>query len=242
MEEIIENKAEAEEQEYKEFKRMKREEEARANVSKIECDCLSLYCDKAQLRETCKTADRLALGGIIVFPAYVKACVAFLGKDPKCSLIAAISYPHGLDNMEIKTEAVKRAVKDGVDEVEICAPVQLIKDGNQAYFKKECKKLKKAAKNRPVRIVFDCSMFTSAELSKACAIAADAGVHCVRLNGADGETISNVKQTVRGKCLIKADGADTFAAFANACVMGADYVGSRNANELASLIMRQAEI
>ena len=242
MEEITENKLETEENEYKEFKRMKREEEAKANISKIECDCLSPYADKAVLRETCKNADGLALGAVVVYPAYVKACVSFLGKDPKCSLIAAISYPHGLDTTEIKVQAVKRAVKDGVDEVEVCAPAQLIKDGNLYYFKRECKKLKRAAKNRPVRIVFESSLFSATELAKACATAADAGVHGVRLNGADGETVAAIKQAVRGKCLIKTDGVETFAAFASACVMGADYVSSKNACDLASLIMREAEV
>ncbi len=242
MQEITDNQTEDDVKEYQEFKRLKREEEARANIAKIECDCLSQFSDKSTLRETCRSADRLALGAVVVFPAYVKACVSFLGKDPKCSLVAAVSYPHGLDTTEIKVAAVKRAVKDGVDEVEVYAPVQLVKDGNLAYFKRECKKLRKAVKNRPVRIVFDCSLFTSAELLKACATAADAGVHCVRLNNADGEIISAVKQAVRGKCLIKADSVESFASFANFCVMGADYVNGRNACELASLIMRQAEV
>lgn len=227
---------------FKEFKRMKREEEARANVAKIECDCLSPYSDKAVLRETCRNAEGLALGAVVALPAYVKPCVAFLGRDPKCSLIAAISYPHGMDTTEIKVAAVKRAVKDGVDEVEVYAPVQLIKDGNHAYFKRECKKLKKAAKNRSVRAVFECSLLDAAALIKACAVAADAGIHCVRLNGADGEIVSKVKQAVRGKCLIKADCANSLASFANFCVMGADYVNSKSACELASLIKSQSEV
>ena len=239
MQEIIDTQSD--EEAYKEFKRMKREEEARANVSKIECDCLSPFTDKAQLRETCRSADGLAMGAIVVFPAYVKACVSFLGNDPKCSLIAAISYPHGLDTTEVKFEAVRRAVKDGVDEVEICAPMQLIKDGNHAYFKRECKKLMKAAKHVSVRIVFDCSLFTPAELAKACATAAEAGVHCVRLNGADGEIVSAIKKAVRGKCLIKADSAESFSTFLNFTVMGADYVNSRNACTLANLIIHRTE-
>lgn len=239
---VKQTQADADATEFKEYKRMKREEEARASIAKIECDCLSIYSDKSTLRETCKNAEHLAIGAVVVFPAYVKPCVAFLGKDPKCALIAAISYPFGLDSTEIKVAAVKRAIKDGVDEVEVCAPVQFIRDGNLAYFKRECKKLKRAARNISLRITFDCELFTDAELTKACAIAADAGVHCVRLNGADGDKIAKIKQALRGKCLIKADGVESFATFANYCVMGADYAGSKTACELASYIKRQSEI
>lgn len=233
--------AEDEAREFKEYKQRRREEEAKANVAKIECDCLSPYCDKVVLRENCKSANGIALGGVIVLPAYVKSCVAFLGKDPKTSLIAAISYPHGLDTTEIKVAAVKRAVKDGVDEVEVYAPLSMIKDGNHAYFKRECKKIKKAAKTRAARMVFDCSLITFAELVRACSTAADNGISCIRLNNAEGETVSKIKQAVKGKCLIKADGAESLSAFGNYCIMGADYVSSRSACELATLILRQTD-
>lgn len=240
---VTKNNTQTEESdEYREFRRLKREEEAKANLQKIECDCLSPYIDKLQLKETCKSADSLALGAIVIFPAYVKACVSYLGKDPKCSLIAEISYPHGLDSTEVKAVAIKRAIKDGVDEVEVCAPIQMIKDGNHAYFKHECKKVKKAAGRIPVRVAFDCSVLSPEELSKACIAAADAGVHCVRLNSTDGETIAAVKKAVRGKCLIKAGGVETFPVFANYCVMGADYLGSKNAISLANLIKHRADL
>lgn len=228
--------------EYKDYRRMKREEEDAANLQKIESDCLSLYIDKNKLREICNSANELALGAIVVYPAYVKAFVAQLGKDPKCSLIAAISCPHGLDTTEIKVAAVKRAIKDGVDGVEVCVPVPMIKNGNSMYFKRECKKVRKAARNLPVRLVFDCSLFTPEELTKACLCAADKGIHCLRLNNADGDTVAAVKRAVRGKCLVKADNVSTFSAFANYCVMGADYIGSKNAVVLANLIKSQPDV
>lgn len=233
--------AATDEKDFIEYKRMKREEEARANILKIECDCLSPNADKQQLKELCKSANAISLGAVVVFPAYVKACVSFLGSDPKTSLIAEISYPHGLEVTEIKVAAIKRAIKDGVDEVEVCAPVQLIRDGNIAYFKRECKKIRKAAKNVPLRLVLDCEVLRGKELSKVCAIAAEAGIPCLRLNGADGETVSDIKQALRGKCLIKADGAESFSAFANFSVMGADYIASRNALSLASLVEKQSK-
>lgn len=230
-----------EEEQYKEFKRIKRIEEAKASVLKIECDCLSPYTDKTSLKETCKTADTLAIGAIVVFPDYVKACVNALGKDPKVSLIAAISYPFGEDVTEVKAAAVKRAVKDGVDEVEVCAPTAFLRDGNLAYFKKECKKIKKAAKSCAVRVILDCSILNEKELTKAAVTAADAGINCLRLNGADGETVAKIKAAVKGKCLIKAEKADGATAFATLCTMGADTVACVQALNLAQYLLKQAE-
>lgn len=232
----------SDDEQYREFKRIKRLEEAKASVAKIECDCLSSFTDKVSLKETCKTANALGIGAVVVFPSYVKACVSYLGKDPQTSLVAAISYPFGEETTEVKVAAVKRAVKDGVDEVEVSAPMAFIKDGNWAYFKKECKKVKRAARLRAVRIVINCSLLNEKELIKACVTAADAGVNCLRLNSADGETVSKIKTALKGRSLIKAERADTASSYANLCVMGADVVSCTSAIELANYLLRQAEI
>lgn len=231
----------SEEEQYKEFKRIRRLDEAKASIAKIECDCTSAYVDKASLKETCKEANGLELGAIVVLPSFVKSCVSFLGKDPKTSVIGAISYPLGGDTIEIKTASVKKAVRDGVDEVEVCAPMSFIRDGNWAYFKKECKKLKKAAKIRALRIVIDCSMLNEKELIRACTIAADAGANCLRLNAADGDTVAKIKGVLKGKCLIKAERADNAAAFGTLCTMGADYVCCASACNLANYLLKYAE-
>ncbi|MCM1545936.1 MAG: hypothetical protein NC033_02760 [Clostridiales bacterium] len=241
MQDVNNTAALTEEEQFKEFKRVKRMEEAKANVLKIECDCLSPYTDRTSLKETCKSANTLQLGAIVVFPNYVKACVNALGNDPQVSLIAAVSYPFGEETTEVKAAAVKRAVKDGVDEVEVCAPTAFLRDGNLAYFKKECKKIKKAAKNCAVRIVLDCAILSEKELLKAAVTAADAGINCLRLNGADGELVASVKSAVKGKCLIKAEKADGVTSFSNLCTMGADTVACTQALDLAQLILKQAE-
>lgn len=229
----------ADDPQYAEFKRRQRMQEAKASISKIECDCLSPFTDKAVLRETCKNANALALGAMVVFPAYVKSCVSFLGSDPQVSLIASVGYPYGAEVTEVKVNAVKRAVRDGVDEVEVCAPTAFLRDGNYSYFKKECKKLKRASKLRALRITFNCSYLDEKELIKACQVAADAGANCVRLTETTGEIVKKVKDALKGKCLIKADRADNPTTFAAFCVMGADYVTCTSACEVASFLLSQ---
>ncbi len=238
---IEENCTKSAEEEFEEFKRANRVKEAKATALKIECDCLTPLCDKAYLKDICRRANVQEIGALVVYPAFVKACVGFLGDDPKVSLIAAISYPHGGDTTEVKADAVKRAVKDGVDEVEVSAPVALIKDGNFQYFKRECKKLKKAAKVRALRLAFDCTVLRENELVKACQVAADAGVNCVRLNGVDNELLTTVKAKLKGKCLIKADKADDVNTFVSFCNVGADAVNCPRALDIAEYLIKSAQ-
>lgn len=239
--EFVKNSFRNEREEFEEFKRANRIKEAKATALKIELDCLNTICDKAYLKDICRRATLQEIGALVVYPAFVKACVSYLGADPKVSLISAISHPHGGDTTEVKCSAVKRAVKDGVDEVEVSAPTALIKDGNFQYFKRECKKLKRAVKNRALRVVFDCKTLNENELVKACQTAADVGVNCIRLSGADSELINLIKSRLKGKCLIKADGAQEVSAFISFCNVGADSVNCPRALDIAAYLINTAK-
>lgn len=241
MQENTQTQSLTEEQQFKEFQRLKRIESTKGSINKMELDYLTALADKTELKELCKAANSIELGAIIVFPTFVEACVSYLGKDPKTSLIAAIAYPYGEEVTQVKALAVKRAVKKGVDEVEVCAPTAFIKAGNFNYLKREVKKLKKASGGRALRIVLDCALLTEKELFKASQVIVDAGANCIRLNNANGETVNKVKTALKGKGLIKADGADNALAVENYVAMGADCVGCKRACELANYMLKTAE-
>ena len=237
---------ESELQQFNEYKRKLNLQAAEAQVSKIEYDLLDTTTSKAILKKSCGEANALKLGAICVLPNAVRMCARLLGPDPQTSLIACISYPHGGDTTKIKVKAVKEAIKDGVDEVEVTAPIASIKDGDWGHVKREFKKLKKATKKSALRINIECNLLLPAELTKVCNIAADCGVTSIRTSSgvyghARSEIITAIKNVVRDKCTIKADGASTLADSETALSMGAGIVGSKNAADIARLILRAAE-
>ncbi|MGN0804952.1 MAG: hypothetical protein ACI4MS_06185 [Candidatus Coproplasma sp.] len=226
---------------YYEYKKQNRIKTAKATILKIEYDYLSPNSDKFALKELCKSANNISLGAIVVPPALVKQCVGYLGKDPQVSLISAISYPHGMDTTDVKVSAVKRAVKDGVDEVEVCAPTVFIRDGNWTYIKKEFKKLKRAVKIRELRIVIDCAYLNEKDIVKCCNIASDAGVSCIRLINSYADMVMTVKNGLKNKCFIKAGKVESEIEFQDYVEMGSDFVNCKNALEFASMLLKRAE-
>lgn len=225
---------------FEQFKRLKRVEKARARIAKTECDMLSPAAGRAELKSLCREAGRVALGGIVVLPAYVSPCVAYLGDDPSCSLIAAVSHPHGGDALEGKMAAVKRAVKDGADEVEVCAPYFAVRDGNMAYFRRECKKLKKAAKPRALRVVLDCALLSESDVVRACNVAAESGANAVRLVNVPALSfVASAKSALRDRCLLKADAAGT-AAMDEAEALGVSLVNCPEAVGVCSELLAEA--
>ena len=241
------NMSETELQQFNDYKRKLNLQAAEAQVGKIEYNLLDATINKTVLKKACQEANTLRLGGICVLPNAVRLCAHMLGANPQTSLIACISYPHGGDITKIKVKAVKEAIKDGVDEVEVTAPIACVKEGDWGYVKREFKDLKKATKKSRLRINIECDLLTPAELTKICTVAADCGITSIRTSSEfygtsfKAEAISTIKNAVKDKCTVKADGISTLGEFESALTMGAGMVGSKNAADLARLVLKAAE-
>lgn len=226
---------------YTQFKRKINEEAARAQIKKLEYDLADVKAGLNFLKAAISDAKALNLGAICVLPCFVKTCAGFLGTQRESVLVAGINYPYGGDMTEIKVKAVKRAIKDGADEVSVTAPTAHIRDGNYAYTKKQFKKLRSAAKNKTLRIDLNCSYLTREEIRRASLVAADCGVNCISLSGGNCvERIGDVKSAVKDKCVIRCEGAATVLEMSSAADMGASIIGSKNAADVARAIYTAA--
>ncbi len=232
---------------FEDFKRKINMQAAQAQIKKLEYNLSDVTSGLAAVKAACTDAATLRLGGVCVAPSFVKSCAAFLGsaQKRKSSLIACISYPNGGDTTEIKVKAVKQAIKDGADEVEVTAPIAQVRDGNFQYVKRELKKLRKAVKNRSLRISAECSLLSKNDLIRLCLIAADCRVNSVKTAseswGDDGKTIAEIRSAVKDKCTIKAEGVSSVTELSTAIDMGAVVVGSKNAPSVARYILAAAK-
>lgn len=232
---------------YEDFKRRINLQAAYAQIKKIEYNVSDITTGLSALRTACTDATTLQLGGVCVAPSFVKACSTFLGatSQRKSSLIACISYPNGGDTTDIKVKAVKRAIKDGADEVEVTAPIAQIRDGNFQYVKRELKKLRRATKNHSLRISADCSLLSKNDVMRLCVLAADCRINSVKAAGGYGDeeskTISDIRSALKDKCTIKAEGVSSVTELSAAVDMGAGVVGSKNAPAVARYILAAAK-
>lgn len=232
---------------YSQFKRKINAEAARSQIKKLEYDLANVKSGINVLKSACADANSLELGAVCVLPCFVKNCSAYLGEQRRCGLVACISSPHGGDATQIKVKAVKRALNDGADEVEVTAPVAHIRDGNFSYVKKEFKKLRKAVKHKSLRIDLECNLLSREQVVRVCNIAADCGVNSIKTSssaftgGNEIERVGEIKSAVKDKCTIKAEGVATVLEMSSAIDMGASVIGSKNAADVARAILTAAE-
>ena len=232
---------------YSQFRRKINAEAARSQIKKLEYDLATVKAGINALKGACADANSLELGAVCVLPCFVKNCAVFLGAERKCGLVACISSPHGGDATPIKVKAVKRALNDGADEVEVTAPVAHIRDGNFSYVKKEFKKLRRAVKHKSLRIDLESNLLSHEQVLRVCNLAADCGVNSLKTSssalsgGNEIERINEIKSAVKDKCTIKAEGVATVLEMSSAIDMGASVIGSKNAADVARAILTAAE-
>lgn len=229
---------------YNEFKRKINAEAARSQIRKLEYDLAEVTVGSAFLKSACADAVNLGVGGVCVLPAFVRTCSSLLGEDSGCSLVACISSPHGGDTTALKVKAIKRALRDGADEVEVTAPLAYVREGNMGYVRREFRKLRSACKKRALRIDVGSAYLTRQEIERVCGIAADCGANSVRAGGGYAgatEVIAAVKGAVKDRCTVKAEGISTVLEMSSAVEMGATVIGSKNAAAVARAILSAAQ-
>jgi deoxyribose-phosphate aldolase len=234
------------EEEIKEFTQFKKKlagDAAMATIARSEVELYDTANSKELIKNVCREANTKKIGGVCVLPSNVKPCVSYLGADPNCALITCVSMPHGGDTTEVKVAAVKRAIKDGVDEVEVTAPVPYIRDGNWSYFKRELKKLKKLSKKAKVRVVVPCNLLENPDIIRACTTIAECGISALRLSdstlgdGVNTELITKVCGAVKDKCAVKVDGINSHQSLKLAQSLGVSTFGSKYALDIATQIL-----
>ena len=109
-----------------------------------------------------------------------------------------------------------------------------------AYFRRECKKLKKAAKPRALRVVLDCALLSESDVVRACNVAAESGANAVRLVNVPALSfVASAKSALRDRCLLKADAAGA-AAMDEAEALGVSLVNCPEAVGVCSELLAEA--
>ena len=148
---------------------------------------------------------------------------------------------------ETKVFETKRAIADGADEIDMVICISAVKNGEYGYVKREIKKVVKAARGNPVKVILETSLLTRDEMLKAAACARDAGAAFLKTStgyfggGATADDVRALKSVSKGKCAVKASGgirnAETFREMLDA---GADRIGTSSGTAIAEELKKQS--
>ena len=226
--------------EFEEFRRQKKVLELRRMLRTIDHTQLRQTATTADIKKLCAEAREYGFASVCVQPVYVARCRRFLDDCPQVKIACVVGFPMGENVTATKVYETKRAIADGADEIDMVICISAVKNGDYGYVKREVKKVVKAAKGSPVKVILETSLLTREEMLKAAACARDAGAAFLKTStgffggGATAADVRALKDLSKGRCSVKASGgirdADTFFAMLDA---GADRIGTSAGTAIA---------
>ncbi len=178
--------------------------------------------------------------------AFVNSCYVSLARQylkNKAKVGTVISFPLGQDSLCLKTNGVKDALKNGVDELDISMNVGLFKAGKYQATLKEMRTLVKTArktkKHAIIKFIIETGYLTPEEIAKASTLVVSSKADFVKTcsgygpRGASLSDVLTIKKAIGNKAKIKVAGGISSTKQALAFLKaGAHRIGTSHAVEI----------
>ena len=175
----------AEEAEYREFLRIKRESEIALTLRRLVVD-VSGISDRASLRAACGAASRLFAAGVLASPVQVSSVRRQL---PREIFVAALVGGSGESLPSVKRYEAKRAVRQGADAVVLLPSMFSLLSGEGQGVKREWRLVRRAVKRARMLVALDDRRLEREAFAPA--------VRAAKACGADGVLVRGEPEWVR---------------------------------------------
>lgn len=159
----------------------------------------------------CEEAKEYDFASVCVNGYWVSTCADLLkGTDVKVCTV--IGFPLGAMSSKAKAFETKDAIANGAGEVDMVLNIGEMKAGNYDAVRDDVKAVVEAADGHCVKVILENCLLTKEEIVKACELCVEAGATFVKTStgfstsGATPEDVKLMKDTVKGKCKVKAAG------------------------------------
>jgi deoxyribose-phosphate aldolase len=212
-------------------------------ASYIEHTNLSPTLTIGDIDQLVEEAVKYGFLGVCVPPFWVKRAQREIGKE-RIVLISVAGFPLGYSMTETKLDEIKRAIDNGVDEIDVVWNVTSFKTGIP-WTKIELAKCGKLAHDHQkiIKVIIETAYLSDQEIVEACKLCADAGADFVKTStgfapsGAKAEHIALMRKSLPLHVGIKASGGIKTKEQALAMIeAGADRIGTSSGIKIIETI------
>ncbi len=167
----------------------------------------------ADLKKHAAECIEMGVYSMCVKPCDIKTAVELL-KDSDVKVSCVLSFPHGADATEVKSFQAKKAIDDGVDEIDMVMNIGKFLSGDYNYVLNDIKAVVDVAHQHGVlvKVIQESYYLNLEQVAKACEISYQAGADFVKTStgfaagSATPEIVQVMIDTVGDKMKIKASG------------------------------------
>lgn len=201
----------------------------------IEHTLLKPDCTLQDVRRLCEEALQYQFAAVCIPPFYVRDAKRVLGEDTKVRVATVVGFPMGYVAIAAKSEEIKRAVDEGVDDIDAVVNIAAIKSQNWNHVHHDIDSIARAThmRGRTSKLILECGLLTSEEIGRVGAMAKEAGIHYLKTGtGFHGfpatvDMVKTLKMLAGNDMKIKAAGGIRTRETAEALLQaGADRLGT----------------
>ncbi len=176
------------------------------------CDhtLLSQSATKEEIYALCDDAIKYNTASVCIPPCYVKDAKEYV-KD-RMKVCTVIGFPNGYNSLKTKVFETKDAIKAGADEIDMVINVGYLKAKNYAGVKAEIRAIRKACKDKVLKVIIETCLLEKQEKIKMCKIITQLGADYIKTStgfskaGATKEDIILFKKYIGENVKMKAAG------------------------------------
>ena len=182
-------------------------------ASLIDHTILRPDCTLENIKQICKEAEEFAFRAVCVPPYFVPVAARIL-KDSPVKVATVIGFPMGYCTTAAKVEEIKRAMNDGVDELDVVINIAALKNKDYSYLRNDIDSTTRAVhlRGKTIKLILETGLLTKAEIERLCSISQEVGVDFVKTStglngeGASIEVVTQLRSLLPPKIKIKASG------------------------------------
>jgi len=212
-------------------------------LNKIDHTNIKEEASKEDIIRTCQEAKKYGFRGVCVRTKWVKTAQKELAESG-IKVVCLIDSPIGDSSHAKRLEMVKKAIKDGADDIDI---VMSLPDAKHGKWGNILKDLKPVCKLKDTKVIIGSGYLTDDEVVQASKVVKEAGAICVK-TATEKDPLENSELAEKAKhlklmrqaapgLLIKASGNVKSLADAQMMVeMGADIIGTSSGATIAKIL------
>jgi deoxyribose-phosphate aldolase len=131
----------------------------------------------------CAQAQQYQLKAVCISPYHTKIAYDILG-ETNIKIATVVGFPLGYSTIASKVEEIRRAIGEGVHELNISISLSAVKEGRWNFIQNEIDIMTTSCQlhDRIAKIIIEASILTEEEIKRLCTICNDVGVNFIETN------------------------------------------------------------
>ena len=144
------------------------------------CDHTLLRVDatSAEMMELCDQAIRYGCASVCIPPCHVAGAKRYVAGRMK--ICTVIGFPNGYSTTAVKVYEAADAIRNGADELDMVINLSMVKDGCWDDVKNDILAVRKACKEKVLKVIIECCLLTEQEKIRLCEIVSECGADYIK--------------------------------------------------------------